>query len=177
MGGWNNPQRTRAIEIVIVDLLEATDDESLQIDGSMPHDFGEWRLKRVKTAWFTKVAPIDKQAAVVWPTLWKTNVLSITHKFVYKVLLKKLQVRQRMGLVKEVPDGCVWCGAQDTVYHFVNSYPLVRVLYAACRDVAIPVVQGINFGRWVVGDSIIALTNPTGLFVWGGGGGYIDSGR
>ena len=62
----------------------------------------------------------------------------------------------------------MWCGAQETVYHFVKSCPMVRMLYAACGNVATPVVQGMDVGRWVADDPIIALTNPTGLCVlWG----------
>ena len=45
---------------------------------------------------------------------------------------------------------------------------MVQMLYAACRDVSTPVVQGTDVGRWVAGDLIIALTNPTGLCVWWG---------
>ena len=45
---------------------------------------------------------------------------------------------------------------------------MVRMLYAACRDVAPPVVQGTEVGRWIADDPIIALTRPTGLCVsWG----------
>ena len=82
-----------------------------------------------------------------------------------RVVWKKLQMRQRMGLVKDIQDGCVWC---DTVYHFVKSCPMVRMLYAACRDVATPLVQGLDVGRWVADDPIVALTNPTGPCVWWG---------
>ena len=60
----------------------------------------------------------------------------------------------------------MWCGAQKTVYHFVKSCPMLRMLYAACRDVATLVVQGTGVGRWVVDDPIITLTNPTGPCVW-----------
>ena len=45
---------------------------------------------------------------------------------------------------------------------------MVRMLYAACRDVATAVVKGIDVGRWVADDPIITLTNPTRLCVcWG----------
>ena len=50
----------------------------------------EARVEGVKTAWFTEMAPRDRQAAAVWPALWKTNVPAITHEFMYKVLWKKL---------------------------------------------------------------------------------------
>ena len=48
------------------------------------------------------------------------------------------------------------------------STPMVRMLYAACRDVATPVVQGTDVGRLVVDNPVIAVTNPTGLCVWWG---------
>ena len=73
-----------------------------------------------------------------------------------------------MKLVSNIEDTCVWCGAQETVYHFVKSCPMVRLLYVACRDVATPVVAGTDVGRWVSDDPIIALTTPTGLCVWWG---------
>ena len=104
----------------------------------------------------------------MWPVLCKTNVPSITHEFMYKVMWKKFQVRQHVGLVKDIQDGCVWCGAQETVYDFVKSCPMVRMLYAACRDVATLGVQRMDVGRWGEGDPIIALTNPMGLCVWWG---------
>ena len=152
----------------IIHLLEAEEANSVQIDGSAPPGFVEWRLKGIKTTWFAEMAPTDRHDSAVWPAPWKTNVPSITHEFMYKVLWKKLQVRQRVGLVKDIQDGRVWCGAQETVYCFVKSCPMVRILYAACRDVAAPVVQGMDVGRWVADDPIIALTNPTGLCVWWG---------
>ena len=77
----------------------------------------------------------------------ESNVPSITYELMYKVLCKKLQVRQHVGLVKDIQDGRVWCGAQVTIYHFVNTCPMVRILYAACRDVATPVVQGMDVGQ------------------------------
>ena len=101
----------------------------------------------------------------MWPALWKTNLPMITHEFIYRVPWKKLQVRQRVKLVKDIEDTCVWCGAQETVYHFVESCPIVRLLYAACRDVATPVVAGVDVGQWVSDEPIIVLTNPTGLCI------------
>ena len=41
----------------IVDLLEAEDDGLVQVDGSVPPTFGEWRLRGVKKAWFAEMAP------------------------------------------------------------------------------------------------------------------------
>ena len=55
----------------------------------------------------------------MWPALWKTNIPSITHEFMYKVLGKKLQVRGTseryprwvwsigdcVPLCQELPDG------------------------------------------------------------------------
>ena len=110
---------------MIVDLLEVAGDEAMQIDGSVPPGLGEWRLQGVKTAWFVEMAPTDRQETTVWPAVWQTNVSAITHESVYKVLWKKLRVRQRVGLLKDIHDGCVWCGAQETVYHFVKSRPMV----------------------------------------------------
>ena len=52
--------------------------------------------------------------------------------------------------------------------HFVKSCPLVRLVYAACRDVATVVVQGVDVGRWVADNPMISLTQPTGLCVWWG---------
>ena len=49
----------------IVDLLEANDDEPVQVDGSVPPSFGEWRLRGVKKAWFAEMAPIDRQDVAV----------------------------------------------------------------------------------------------------------------
>ena len=95
----------------------------------------------------------------------RTNLPTITHEFIYRVLWKKLQIRQRVKLVKDLEDTCVWCGAPETVYHLVKGSPMVRVLYAACKDVATPVVASTNVGCWVSDDPIIALTNPTGLCV------------
>ena len=60
-------------------------------------------------------------------------------------------MRQHVGLVKDIQDGGVWCGAQETGNHFVKL-----------------VVRGTDVGRWVADDPIIALTNPTGLCVWWG---------
>ena len=57
------------------------------------------------------------------------------------------------------------CGA-GRVYYFVKSCPMVRLLYAACRDVAMPMVAGVDVGRWVSDEPIIALSNPTGIW-WG----------
>ena len=45
---------------------------------------------------------------------------------------------------------------------------MVQMLYVACRDVATPVVQGMDVGCWVADDPIIALTNPSWLCVWWG---------
>ena len=81
------------------------------------------------------------------------------------MLWKKLQVRQRVKLVKDTEATCVRCGAQETVYHFVKSCPMVRLLYVACRDVATPVVAGVDVGRWVSNEPIIVLTNPKGLCI------------
>ena len=67
--------------------------------------------------------------------------------------------------MKDIHEGCAWCGAQETIYHFVKSCPMVRMLGTACRDVALPVVKGTDVGRWVADDPIIALTNPTRLCV------------
>ena len=100
--GIANKEHAQQALDTIVDLLEATHDESVQIDGSVLSGFGKWRLKGVKTAWFAEMAPTDRQDTVVWPAMWKTNVPSITHKFMYKVLRKKFQVRQRVGLVKDI---------------------------------------------------------------------------
>ena len=113
--GAANKEHARQALDTIVDLLEATDDESVQIDGSIPPGFGEWRLKGVKMAWFAEMAPTDRQDTVVWPVLWRTNIPSITHEFMYRVLWKKLQVRQRVGLVKDTQDGCVWCECSRAV--------------------------------------------------------------
>ena len=71
-------------------------------------------------------------------------------------------------MVKDIHEGCAWCGAQETIYHFVKSCPMVRMLYAVCRDIAMPVVKGVDAGRWVADDPIIVLTNPTRLCVWWG---------
>ena len=67
-----------------VDLLEVANAEPVQIDGSIPPGFGDWRLKGVKTAWFAKMAPTDRHDLAVWPALWKTNVPSITHESMYE---------------------------------------------------------------------------------------------
>ena len=70
--------------------------------------------------------------------------------------------------MKDINEGCAWCGAHETVYDFVKSCPIVCMLYAACRDVATPVVMGTDVGRWVADGPIIALSNPIGLCVgWG----------
>ena len=47
----------------------------------------------------------------------------------------------------------------------MKSCPMVCMLYAACRDVATPVVKGVDVGRWVADDPIIVLTNPTRLCI------------
>ena len=151
-----------------MDPLEVAANESVQIDGSILLGFGEWRLKGVKTAWCAGMAPTNRQDTAVWPAPRKTNVPSIAHEFMYKVLWKKLPVLQCAGLVKDIQDPCVWCGVEETVCHFVKSCPIVRMLYAACRDVATLVVTGTDVGRWVADNTIIALTNPTALCVWWG---------
>ena len=56
--------------------------------------------------------------------------------------------------------GYTWCGAQETVYHFVRSSPMVRMLYTACRDVTVPVVKCTDVGGWVVDDPNIAFVVP-----------------
>ena len=45
---------------------------------------------------------------------------------------------------------------------------MVRLLYAACRDVARPVVASVDVGRCVSNEPSIALTNPTALCIWWG---------
>ena len=95
----------------VVDLLDARDEESVCIDGSVLPGFGEWRLKAVKQAWSAEMAPTDRQSQEVWPALWKTNLPAITQEFIYRVPWKKLQVPQRVRLVKDINEGCVWCGA------------------------------------------------------------------
>ena len=167
VGSANKGHAQQALD-TIVDPLEADDDESVQVDGSVPPSFGEWRLKGVKKVWFAIMAPTDRQDVAVWPALWKTNLPTITDEFIYRVPWKKLHVRQRVKLVKDTEDTCVCCGSQETVYHFVKSCPMVRLLYAVCRDVATPLMAGTDVGRWVSDDPIIAPTNPTGLCVWWG---------
>ena len=73
-----------------------------------------------------------------------------------------------MKFFKDIQDAFVWCGAQETVYYFVKSCAMLRLLYAACRDVATPVVASTDVGRRVSDDPIIALANPKGLCVWWG---------
>ena len=104
----------------------------------------------------------------MWPALLKSNVPAITQKFMYKAPWKKLQVCQSVRLVKDIDEGCAWCGAQETVYDFVKSCPMVRSLYAACRDVTTPVVQGVDVGKWVADNPMISLTPPSGLYGWSG---------
>ena len=132
----------------IVDLLEADDDELVQADGLVPPSFGDWGLRGVKQAWFAKMAPTERHDVVVQPARWKTNLPTITHEFMYRAPWKKPQICQRVKLVKDIEDTCMWCGALETVYHFVKSSPMVR-LVSACRDVATPVVAGVDVGRWV----------------------------
>ena len=151
-----------------LNLVEAPNDETVRIDGSAPPGFGEWRLKGVKMAWYAEMAPTDRQDPSVWAALWKTNLRSIMHEFMYRVLWKKHQVLQRVKRVKNIGDCCVWCEAQETVYHFVKSCPMVRLMYAAFRDVAVAVANGMDVGRWVSDDPTIALTKPTTLCVWWG---------
>ena len=95
------------------------------MDGSVPPSFGDWRLRGVKKAWFSEMAPTDRQGVAVWLALWKTNQRTITREFINRVPWKKLQVRQRVKLVKNIDDTCVWCGVQETVYHFMKSCPMV----------------------------------------------------
>ena len=91
----------------VIGLLDAPNEQSVCIDGSVPPGFEEWRLKGVKQAWFAEMASTDRQSQHVWPSLWKTNLPVSTHKFMYRVPWKKLQVPQQVHLVK----GCAWCGA------------------------------------------------------------------
>ena len=62
-GAANKEHAQQALD-TIIDLLEA-EAESVQIDGSVPLGFGEWRLKGVKTAWFAAMAPTDIQDSAV----------------------------------------------------------------------------------------------------------------
>ena len=64
--GVPNKEHAQQALDTIVDLLEAADDKFVQIDGSLPPRFGEWRLKGVKTAWFEEMAPTDRQDTAVW---------------------------------------------------------------------------------------------------------------
>ena len=70
--------------------------------------------------------------------------------------------------MKDIDEGCAWCGAQDPVYHFVKSCPMVQLLYVACRDVATPVVQGVDVGRWVADNPLISLNHLADLCLWWG---------
>ena len=83
-GPTNRDQAEHTLRTV-VDLLEAPDDETVQIDGAVPPGFEEWCLKGVKSAWFAEMAP-----KYPWIALWKTKVLAITQEFMYKALWKKL---------------------------------------------------------------------------------------
>ena len=104
------------------------------------------------------MAPTDRQDLSLWPALCK-GTFRQSRKNSYTV-------RQRVRIVKDIDEGCAWCGAQETIYHFVKSCPMVRLMYAACRDVVTPVVQGVDVGRWVADNPLISLTHPTGLCVW-----------
>ena len=123
--------------------------------------------RKVETT-FAEMAPTDRHDAAVRLALWKTHLPTMTHEFIYKVLRKKLQVRQQVKLVKYIEDTCVWCRAEKTVYHFLKSCPMVWLLHVVCREVATPVVAGADVERWVSDDPIIARTNPRGLCVWWG---------
>ena len=84
-GQTKKDQAEHALQIVI-DLLEAQDDETVQIDGVVPPGFEELCLKEVKSAWFADVAPTDRRDPAMWPALWRTNTRAIMHKFMYKAL-------------------------------------------------------------------------------------------
>ena len=85
----------------MLDLLDAPDYEPIHIDGSVPPSFEECRPKGMKTAWFTDLVSTDRQNTPVWPA-------TITHEFMYKLLWKKLPVRQRVGPVMDFHEGSVW---------------------------------------------------------------------
>ena len=59
-------------------------------------------------------------------------------------------------------------GVTHTHTHTHTSCPKVRMMYASWRDVAVPLVHGIDVGRWVADDPITTLTNPTRPCVWWG---------
>ena len=63
-GSANKEHAQRALD-TIVDPLETDDDEPVQVDGSVPPSFGEWRLKGMKKAWFADLAPTDRRDAAV----------------------------------------------------------------------------------------------------------------
>ena len=94
--------------------------------------------------------------------LWKTNVRMITQEFMYKALWKKLQVRQRVQIVKDITDGCGWCGVQETMYHFMKSCNDLPTVHSMTT----PVAQGVDVGRWVADKPLISLTQLAGLCVW-----------
>ena len=107
-------------------LMDAQDGESVRIDGCVLPKFAEWHgvVKGLKTA--CEMAPTDQQPSEVWLVLWKANMPMITPEFMYKVPWKKLVVCGQVGLVKHIDEACMWCGACKSMYHFVNSCPMMQ---------------------------------------------------
>ena len=50
--GSAHKEHARQALHTIVELLEVDEDELVEVDGSLPPTFGEWRLRGVKRAWF-----------------------------------------------------------------------------------------------------------------------------
>ena len=71
--GVANKEHAQQAMDTIINLFEADIAELVQIDGSIPPGLEEWQLKGVKTVWFAKMAPTDRQHSALWPALWKAT--------------------------------------------------------------------------------------------------------
>ena len=107
-GQTHKDHAQHALQSVVV-MLDALDDEVVQLDGVLSPSFEEWLMKGVNSAWFAQMAPTNRQDTAVWLALWKSYVAAITLEFMYKTPWKKLEGRQRVWIVKD--EGCTWCGA------------------------------------------------------------------
>ena len=65
-----------------------------------------WLTRQARTLGTTQTLVQGVLDPAVWPALCKTNVPAITQEFMYKALWKKLQVRQRVRIVKDIDEGC-----------------------------------------------------------------------
>ena len=110
---------------------------------------GQRNLKYISQAWQATTQVEERHDTRVWEDLWKSKVPIIVQEFIYKLFLKKLAVADRVVKVKEVKTQCPCCEARETVYHFLKTCSITRMLVHAIRCLAKPRVENTEIGRLV----------------------------